>query len=71
MDWTKKLPYTSNVIFISLDFMFLPQRKFEKVQPLTYCNKSGVTPSSVTERVKKLQSHPYRDAELKYHLSRR
>jgi hypothetical protein len=51
-DWIKKLSYTSNVIFITLDFMFLPQRQSEKIQPSTCCNKSGVTPSSVTKRVK-------------------
>jgi hypothetical protein len=30
-----------------------------------------VTPSSVTTKVKKLQSRSYGDAELKYHLSER
>jgi hypothetical protein len=67
----KKLSYTLNVIFISLSFMSLPQRQFEKVQPSACCNKSGVTPSSVIEKVRKLQSRSYGDAELKCHLSKR
>jgi hypothetical protein len=41
--------------------MSLPQRQYEKVQPLACCNKSGVTPSSVTEKVTKLQSRSYGD----------
>jgi hypothetical protein len=41
-------------------FMFLPQKQFEKVQPSTRCNKSMVTPSIVTTKVKKLQSRSYR-----------
>jgi hypothetical protein len=57
--------------FISFDFMFLLQKQFKKVQPSACCNKFGVTPSSVTEKVKKLQSRSYGDVELKYHLSKR
>jgi hypothetical protein len=30
----------------------LPQKQFEKVQPSIRCNKSVVTPSSVTSKVK-------------------
>jgi Mn-dependent DtxR family transcriptional regulator len=51
--------------------MFLLQRQFEKVQPSTFGNKFGVTSSSVTEKVKKLQSRSYGDADLKCHLSKR
>jgi hypothetical protein len=63
--------YTPIVIFISLIFMFLPQKQFEKVQPSTCCNKYVVTPSSVTVKVKKLQNRLYGNVQLKYHLSKR
>jgi Mn-dependent DtxR family transcriptional regulator len=43
----------------------LPQKHFKKVHPSTLCNKSDITPSSVTKVLKKLQSRSYRDAELK------
>jgi hypothetical protein len=56
--WIKKLSNTSNVIFISPHFMFLPQIQFEKVQPSTCCNESGVKPSSVTKRVKSTKVVP-------------
>lgn len=66
----KKLSYTFNVIFISLGFISLPKRQFEKVQPSACCNKYWVTPSSVTKKVKKLQSRSYGDAKLKCHISK-
>jgi hypothetical protein len=37
---------------------------------LTHCNKPVVTPLSTIIKVKKLQSHSYAAAELKYHLSK-
>jgi hypothetical protein len=50
----QKNSYILNVIFVSLAFMFLPQRQYKKVQPSARCNKSEVTPSSVIEKVTKL-----------------
>jgi hypothetical protein len=60
----QKISYILNVIIVSLAFMFSPQRQYKKVQPSACCNKSWVTPSSVTEKVANLQSRPYGDAEL-------
>jgi hypothetical protein len=67
---TKNFVYTYCSFHFS-HFMFLPQKQFEKVQPSICCNKSVVIPSSVTAKVKKLQSRFYGDVELKCHLSKR
>jgi hypothetical protein len=45
-----------NVLFTSLPLYF-PRRQYKKVQSSACCNESRFTPSSLTGRVTKLQSH--------------
>jgi hypothetical protein len=59
------LHQASEAYLLYLFLYILPQKHFKKVHPSTLCNKSDVTPSSVTKVLKKLQSRSYRDAELK------
>jgi hypothetical protein len=56
----------STKLYCNFIFSFtFARRYFKKVYPLTSCNKSEVTPSSVTKMPKKLQSLSYGDVELK------
>jgi hypothetical protein len=57
----KKIIHTQCNLCFSCFYVFT-RRQYKKVQPSACCNKSGVTPSRVTEKVKKLQSCSYRDA---------